>query len=128
MKKIVAVFCVLSLLMLAACDSRENQIGKQIAGRWEGTAGATEFQSMEFVPSNDNPLRGQINLRIYSNEISGEYEITPGEEQHLLSISYTLMMFPAARTFHFTIADDALTLQEEDSSASATYRRAAAEQ
>ena len=125
MKKIVAVLCALLLLILAACDGGAKGPEKRIAGRWESTAGTTEFQTMEFVPGEDNQQRGQVNLCILSNEISGEYEIVPGEEQHHLSISYTLMMLPTTREFYFTIEEDVLVLQSENASEGVSYKRAA---
>ena len=125
MKKIIAVFGVLSLLtlMLAACGNRANRPEQRIAGRWESNAGATEFQFMEFIPNSENPQRGQVNLRLLSNEISGEYEITTGDEQHRLTITYTLMMFPTTREFYFTVEDDTLVLQKGRTRV--TYRRVA---
>lgn len=125
MKKIIAVFCALSLLMLtlAACGNGANRPEQRIAGRWESDAGATEFQAMEFIPSSDNPQRGQVNLQMLSNEISGDYEITPGDEQHRLTITYTLMMFPTTREYYFTVEDDTLMLQKGRTKV--TYQRVA---
>jgi len=113
MKKMTAVLCALSLLLaLAACSSGANRPEQRIAGRWESDVGATEFQTMEFIPNSDNPQRGQVNLRILGNEISGDYEIASGEEQHRLIITYTLMMFPTTREFTFALEDDTLVLHE----------------
>jgi hypothetical protein len=115
MRKSIAVFCVLSLLMLAlvACGGGASRPEQLIAGRWEPD-GPAQFQSMEFIPHGGEPQRGRVNLRMLGNEISGEYQVTPGEEQHHLAITYTLTMFPTTREFFFTIEDDALELQEEN--------------
>jgi len=114
MKKMIAVSCALSLLMLtlAACGNGANRPEQRIAGRWKSDASATEFQAMEFVPDSDNPQRGQVNLQVLSNEIKGEYEITPGDEQNRLTITYTLMMFPTTREFTFTVEEDTLVLRK----------------
>jgi len=125
MKKSIAIFCALSLLMLtlAACGGGADQAEQLIAGRWEPD-GAAPFQAMEFIPHGGNPQRGQVHLSMMGNEISGEYEIAPGEEQHRLVITYTLTMFPATREFLCTIEADALVVQEEGAPGSVTYRRA----
>ena len=104
MRKSIAIFCALSLLMLTlvACGGGANRPEQLIAGRWEPD-GAAAFQAMEFSPHSGDMQRGQVHLSMMGNEISGEYEIAPGEEQHHLAITYTLTMFPATREFLFTI-------------------------
>ena len=129
MKKSIAAFCALFLLMLtlAACGGGASQPEQRIAGRWEPD-GSAPFQAIEFIPHSDDPQRGKVNLSMMGNEISGQYEITPGEEQQRLAITYTLAMFPTTRAFYFTVEDDVLVLQEEESSVSVTYRRVTAKQ
>ena len=123
MRRAIVVFCALSLLLLtlAACGSADRP-EQRIAGRWDSTTGATEFQAMEFVPNSDNPQRGQVTLHMLGNEISGEYKIAPGDEQHRLTITYTLMMFPTTREFFFAVEKDSLVLWEGNSSV--VYHRA----
>ena len=125
MKKSIAIFCALSLLMLAlvTCGGGADRPEQLIAGRWEPD-GAAPFQAMEFSPNSNNPQRGQVHLSMMGNEIRGEYEIAPGEEQHRLTITYTLAMFPATRVFLFTIEGDTLVVQEEGAPGSVGYRRA----
>ena len=127
MKKVIAlIFSAALLLALSACGNGANQPEQRIAGRWESVAvGATEFQAMEFIPHSDDPQRGQVHLRMLSNEISGAYEITPGDEQHRLTITYTLTMFPTTREFSFAVEDDSLVLQEEGAAEGLAYRRSA---
>ena len=128
MKKTIAAFCALSLLILilASCGGGATPPEQLIAGRWESD-GPARLQVLEFSPYSDDPLCGQVQLSMMGNEISGEYEIAPGEERQRLTITYTLTLLPATRIFDFTIEDDALVLQEEKAPASVTYRRAAAE-
>jgi hypothetical protein len=57
------------------------------------------------------------------NVVNGEYEITPGEEQHQLTITYTMALFPATRQFRFSIEGDTLVLQEKNADTGVTYRR-----
>jgi len=127
MKKVAAFFFALVLLMpiFAACGSKANRPEHLIAGRWE-PEGPTRFQSMDFIPDSGSPQRGRVDLRMMGNDISGEYEITPGDEQHKLTINYTLALLPATREFTFTIESDTLVLQEENSSASVNYRKVVA--
>ena len=124
-RKIIAAICALSLLALAfaACGGKAEQ---RIAGRWEPD-GPAQFQNIEFIPNGDKPQRGQVNLSMMGNEISGKYEIAPGDKQHRLTITYTLALLPTTREFLFTIKGDTLVLQEDKASASTTYRRIVAE-
>ena len=128
MRKRIATFCALILLMLTlvACGNSANGPKKLIAGRWESDSVA-QIQAMEFSPHKDDVQRGQVYLSMLGNEISGEYEIEQGEEQHQLTITYTLTMFPTTRKFIFTIESEALVLQEENSSVSINYRKVVAD-
>jgi len=126
MRKCIAVFCVLSLLALVACGCEANRPEQLIAGRWEAENSA-QFQAMEFSPHGGDMQRGQVHLSMMGKEINGKYKIVPDEEQHRMTITYTLMMFPATRVFLFTLEGDALVLQEENSAVSVDYRRVDAE-
>ena len=128
MRKLFTVLCALALLMLAlaACGSNANRPELLIAGHWV-PEGSAQFQAMEFVPNNDNPQSGKVRLSMMGNEISGTYDIVPGNEQHYLTITYTLTLFPTTKKFDFTVESDDLVLQEENAPASTTYRRSVAE-
>ena len=124
MKKSIAIIFALSLLLLAftACGRSPE---RQLAGRWEAD-GTAQFQVMEFIPHNDNPQRGRVNLRMLGNQVEGEYEVTPGEdgEQHQLTITYTLAMFPTTQEFTFTVEGNTLTLQGERDDDVMAFQRA----
>jgi hypothetical protein len=128
MKKNIPILCVLSFLffVFSACDGRATRPEQLIAGWWVPD-GSAQFQSIKFTPHGDDPQRGKVNLRMMGNEISGEYEITPGDEWNRLAVTYTLAILPTTRVFQFTIEDDVLVLQEGSVSASTIYHRVIAE-
>ena len=127
MKKIIAILCAAALAGLAftACGAA-NRPERLLAGQWVGSLGPLEFQAMEFVPSAEDPLRGQVNLTLIGSFIHGNYEIIPAEsrgEPARLRITYTLGVLSTSRDFHFIVDQETLVLQMEGSAISLTYTR-----
>ena len=128
MKKILACVMALALLLAVAggCTSANNKLGLQLAGKWEANLGPFEFKAMEFVPNEDEPMRGKVNLALISNLVSGNYEIVPGEKKDdpdTIKITYTVFSISTTKPYHFTVTDEALTLTGEGNSTSLNYKR-----
>ena len=128
MKKITAILCAAALAALAlpACGARTGP-AQLLAGKWDGSVGLLEFQAMEFVPDEEDPLRGRVDLSLVSNFIDGSYEVFPPDkrgEPGRLKITYTLSMFSTTNEYAFTVDGDTLTLLNERTNVTLTYKRA----
>jgi len=130
MKKALSIILIAALVALAltACGgaSRPERL---LAGRWDASVGGLfEFQAMEFVPEEGNPRRGQVNLSLVSNIISGSYVVEPPEQRGEpagLRITYRLGMISTTREFSFTVDETALTMHGEGiGGVTITYTRA----
>jgi len=126
MKKILAVLCLLALLggCLAACGAPKP--GALLAGKWNATAASFEFNAFEFVPGEDGPGKGTVNLGMISNLVKGSYEVLPAESKEakdMVKITYSLWMISTTRSYYFAVDGATLTLQEENSGFTTTYIR-----
>jgi len=125
MKKLLAILtaCALLALAFAGCGAPKPQ--QLLAGKWQTSALGLEFGAYEFVPDEDDPLRGTVNLGQLSGLIHGSYTVTPGkkDEPDRLSITYSVLMINYTRSYTFTVDESTLTLQEENSGVSLTYTR-----
>ena len=129
MKKAISILCLLALLsgVGAACGAPKP--GALLAGKWKAAASSFEFQLFEFVPGEDGPGKGRVNLGmtgLLSNLISGSYEVIPAERkdaQDIVKITYTLLMISTTRSYFFTVDSTSLTLQEVDSGFTTRYTR-----
>lgn len=126
-KKILAVLAILVLVgtVLAACGAPKPE--NLLAGSWSANVGSFEFLGYEFIPNEDDPLKGTVDLKLISaSAISGTYEIVRADTEDgkdLLKITYTLLMISTKRNFYFTVDETTLTLQEENSSVIMNYTR-----
>ena len=126
MKKFITIIFAFALVTLALSACGAPGPGQHHAGKWDSAVGSLEFQALEFIPDETDPLRGRVNLSLMSNLIGGSYEITLPErrgEPGLLKITYSLAMLSTTRNFNFTIDQDTLVLQSENSSVNLTYTR-----
>ena len=126
MKKILAIFGILALLVgiLAACGVPKPEI--LLAGKWKASAASLEFNAFEFVPSQGDPRKGTVNLGMISNLIDGSYEVIPAQsknERNTVRITYALWMISTTRSYTFTVDETTLTMQEEGKSVFTTYVR-----
>jgi len=126
MKKLLAILCLLALLggCLAACGAPKP--GALLAGKWKATAASLEFQAFEFVPGEDGPGKGTVNLGMMSKLVPASYEVVPAESKDardMVKITYKLLMISTTRSYYFTVDGTTLTLQEENSGLTTTYTR-----
>ena len=126
MKKILAVLCLLALLggISTACGA--SKPGALLAGKWNADLASFEFKAFEFVPGEDGPGKGTVNLGMLSNLVKGSYEVLPAESKDakdMVKITYTLWMISTTRSYYFTVDGNTLTLQEESSGFTTTYTR-----
>ena len=126
-QKLLAVLAACALLApaLAGCAPGPQRL---LAGKWQASALGLEFGAYEFVPGENDPLRGTVNLGRLSGFVSGSYTVTPGkgDAPDRLRITYGLRpggMISYTRDYTFTVDETTLTLQEENSSVSLTYTR-----
>jgi len=128
MKKALAILCLLAVLggCLAACGAQKPEA--LLAGKWKASVASLEFNAFEFVPSQDDPRKGAVNIGMISNLVHGSYEVIPPEGKDapsVVKITYTLAMFSNTRSYNFTVDDTTLTLQREGSGTSLVYTREA---
>ena len=126
MKKALAILCLLAVLggCLAACGKPKPE--DLLAGQWKASAGSFEFNAVEFVPSQDDPRKGAVNLGMLSNLLKGSYEVIPGakkDDQPTLKIVYTPLMISVTRVYLFTVDETTLELQREGSNTALTFTR-----
>jgi len=126
MKKTLAILCLLALLggIGAACGAPKP--GAQLAGKWKAAAASLEFQAFEFVPGEDGPGKGTVNLGMLANFVGGSYEVVPAQSKDardMVKITYKLLMISTTRSYYFTVDGATLTLQEENSGLTTTYTR-----
>ena len=130
MKRIIAILLIAATaaLALSACGGAAGP-EQLLAGRWYGSVGNFEFQSMEFIPDEDDPARGRVNLML-GNLVSGSYEVLPPEQRGEpagLNVTYTLGMISHTLRYSFTLDETTLVLRGEKSGLDLTYTRAGGE-
>jgi len=126
MKKTLAILCLLALLggCLAACGTRKPE--KLLAGKWNADVASFEFKAFEFVPGQDDPRKGTVNLGLIGRLVDGTYEVVPAENkdaQPMVKITYKLLLVSTTRNYFFTVNATTLTLQKEGSDVAMTYTR-----
>ena len=126
MKKTLAILCLLALLggCLAACGTQKPE--KLLAGKWNADLTSFEFKAFEFVPGEDDPLNGTVNLGLIGRFVDGTYEVVPAENKDgrpMVKITYKLLLISTTRSYFFTVDATTLTLQKEGSENSMTYTR-----
>ncbi|MCL2300910.1 MAG: hypothetical protein FWC27_12280 [Firmicutes bacterium] len=125
MKKTLAILCLLAALsgILAACGAPKPEA--LLAGKWKASVASFEFNAFEFVPSQDDPRKGTVNIGMISNLVNGSYEVVPGEGSALdtLKITYSLWMISTSRTYDFTVDETTLALTEVGKTVTTTYTR-----
>jgi hypothetical protein len=126
MKKVLAILCLLAALcgIAAACGTPKPEA--LLAGKWNASVASLEFNAFEFVPSQDDPRKGTVNLGMIGSLVSGSYEVVPPQGKdapNVVKITYALMMFSNTRSYTFTVDDTTLTLQGEGSGTALTYTR-----
>jgi len=125
MKKTLAALCLLALLggCLAACGAPKP--GANLVGKWNANAASFEFKALEFVPGEDGPGKGTVNI-LLGRLLGGSYEVIPAENKDardMVKITYTLLLISRTRRYYFAVEGDTLTLQEEDSNVSLSFTR-----
>ncbi|MCL1951863.1 MAG: hypothetical protein FWF60_03440 [Oscillospiraceae bacterium] len=126
MKKAIATLCLLAALcgVLAACGAPKPEA--LLAGKWDASVASLEFNAFEFVPSQDDPRKGTVNLGMIGSLVPGSYEVVPPQGKdapNVVKITYTLAMFSTTRSYTFTVDATTLTLQGEGSGVAMTYTR-----
>jgi len=126
MKKTLTILCLLAVLgsVSTACGAPKPEA--LLAGKWKASVASFEFNAFEFVPSQDNPRKGSVNIGMLSNLVQGSYEVIPPESkdaQSVVNITYTLAMFSNTRGYTFTVDDTTLHLQREGAGTTLTYTR-----
>ena len=126
MKKALAILCLLAVLggISTACGKTKPEA--LLAGKWKASVASLEFNAFEFIPSQDNPRKGSVNIGMISNLLHGSYEVVPPEGKdapNVVKITYTLAMFSNTRSYIFTVDDTTLTLRKEGADSFLTYTR-----
>lgn len=127
MKKLLAIPLILALLAgcLAACGEPKTQ--DLLAGKWKGSVGMFEFDSYEFIPDAEQPLKGTVKLLgKLSQWINGTYEVIPAKEKDAkdtVKISYTVLLISTTKEYAVTVDDSTLSLQEIGSDYAMTFTR-----